>query len=347
MQQKGREKIMFLRNTWYVAAMSHEVERTLLPRTLLGEAVVMYRQEDGTPVALEDRCAHRRAPLSLGRLDGDTVECGYHGLAFDRTGACVRIPGQAKLPPGAGVRSYPLVERWGWCWIWMGDAAKADPELIPDIHWNDSPDWAVVHDLKPLKAHHQLLVDNLMDLSHLTFTHGQTIGTSDNSTTPITTERGENTVSVTRYMRDTNVPPMIKKAANLPERIDRWQKIHFLPPSTVLIDVGMVPVGADESESESGAGVQMWVLNLITPETESSTHYFWGHARNYAHNDKDVQDLVYREVDHTFNEDVEIIEGQQRVIEANPAAPTLDINHDAGMMQVRRLMDRLIAQEAA
>ena len=124
---------MFLRNCWYVAAWDHEVTRmNLLRRVLLDEPVVFYRTEDGRPVALADRCCHRHAPLSRGRLRGDALECPYHGFTYDPSGACILVPGQANIPPGARVRSYPVVERYNLVFIWTGDPDKADPKLILD-----------------------------------------------------------------------------------------------------------------------------------------------------------------------------------------------------------------------
>ena len=110
---------MFLKNYWYVAAIDHEVSRTPMRRIICNEPVVIYRTEDGMPVALEDRCAHRHLPLSMGKLKGDILECLYHGLCFDRTGACIKVPGQETIPPSARVRAYPMVERYHWLWIWI------------------------------------------------------------------------------------------------------------------------------------------------------------------------------------------------------------------------------------
>src|SRR5215469_15818473 len=132
----------FLRNCWYVAAQADEVGRAPFGRLLLGEPVVLYRKEDGTAVALEDRCCHRRAPLHKGKLIGDALQCGYHGFTFSADGACIAIPGQPRVPPGVGVRAHPLVERHRYLWLWPGDPAKADPALIPDFRENDDPAWA-------------------------------------------------------------------------------------------------------------------------------------------------------------------------------------------------------------
>ena len=135
---------VFLRNAWYVAAWDTEVGRDPPARTVLDEPVVLFRTIDGRAVALADRCCHRALPLSLGTVIGDELQCGYHGLRFDATGACVAVPGQSTAPPGAMVRSYPVVERHCWVWIWMGEVARADAALIPDWWWMDHPDWAVV-----------------------------------------------------------------------------------------------------------------------------------------------------------------------------------------------------------
>ena len=134
---------MYLRNSWYVAAWDHEVGDSLFPVKMLGENIVLYRKTNGEVAALEDACPHRKLPLSMGRIKGDTVECGYHGLTFDGTGTCTRVPGVEKIPHVACVRSYPLHERYGLLWLWMGDADKADPALIFHVdHWGD-PAWGL------------------------------------------------------------------------------------------------------------------------------------------------------------------------------------------------------------
>src|SRR5438105_1520499 len=156
---------MFLRNYWYVAASAPEIGRKPFRRIIMNEPVVFYRTEDGTPVALEDRCPHRRLPLSMGRLvENDVLQCHYHGLRFDRTGACVRVPGQDMIPATARVKSYPVAERYKWLWIWMGDPALADPSKITDYHWLDDPDWGAKTDYLYAQCNWQLVNDNLLDL---------------------------------------------------------------------------------------------------------------------------------------------------------------------------------------
>ncbi len=173
---------MFLKNCWYVAAWDHELgDHELgdapLARTILDEPVVFFRDSKGAPIALEDRCSHRHAPLSNGTIDGDCIRCGYHGLLFNRDGACAEVPGQSKVPPGSAVRSYPVVEKWRWIWIWMGDPAQADEAHIPDFHWNDDPQWVSQGDRFHVGGGYRLLVDNLLDLSHVQYVHASTLGT--------------------------------------------------------------------------------------------------------------------------------------------------------------------------
>ena len=202
---------MFLKDYWYVAAWDHEIADGLLARTLLGEPVVLFRTADGTAVALEDHCCHRGLPLSMGKPVGEGLQCGYHGLTFDRTGACVAVPGQSQVPPGASVRAYPLVERWHWLWIWMGDPERADPALIPDWWWLDHPDWDLVKGKHlHIQCHYELITDNLLDLSHLAYVHLATIGTGSITEFPITTEREDDLVRVTRWILDRAPPPLFK-----------------------------------------------------------------------------------------------------------------------------------------
>ncbi len=169
----------FVRNAWYVAAWSRDLGRTLTPRQILGENVVLYRTEDGSPVALRDQCPHRLLPLSMGTLQGDAVQCGYHGMTFDAAGRCIRIPGQERMPAHAEVRSYPVTEQTGLVWIWMGEAERADPEKIFDLPQYHDPAWRPVHgDALAVAADYLSLADNLCDPAHVTFVHQSTLGTS-------------------------------------------------------------------------------------------------------------------------------------------------------------------------
>ncbi|MDP6175390.1 MAG: Rieske 2Fe-2S domain-containing protein, partial [Rhodospirillales bacterium] len=157
---------MFLRNAWYCAALSHEITQEPKGRIFLNEPVVMYRTQDGTLVALDDRCCHRRVPLSKGQTVGDNLRCMYRGFLFEPSGKLIWVPGDAKIPADAGQRSYPIHEKHGWAWIWMGDPELADPAKVPTFHWDDAPGWAAFGDCMDMEADYLMMVDNLLDLSH-------------------------------------------------------------------------------------------------------------------------------------------------------------------------------------
>lgn len=332
----------FLRNCWYVAASAEELGRRLLQRWILNEPVLLYRTDAGAPVALHDRCPHRSAPLSKGELVGDTVRCGYHGMTFDAGGDCVAIPGYSAVPPGIRVRTYPLVERWGWIWIWMGDQGLTDETLLPDCHWVTEPGWTPCAGYLRMEAHYQLVVDNLLDLSHEAFVHRGTIGNAAVAETPIKTETTDQTVTVSRVMRDSPPPPLFAKVRGYTGNIDRHQYVHFTPPSFVNIDVRAFPTGTEDMAH----GLIWRVLNALTPETDRSTHYFWNLPRRFAP-EQEITDLLHKAVVATFEEDRDILTAQQQMLDFRPGVDHVNIRADAGAIQARRLMDRLLASESA
>ena len=208
---------MFLRNYWYVAALDEEVRDRPLGRTILGEPVVLFRTADGALHAFEDRCPHRQLPLSMGKIVGDALQCHYHGLRFDGSGKCVRVPGQDHIPQNARVRTYPVVERYRWIWIWMGDPALADPAQICDFHWLQDPDWGAKPSYLHVEANWQLVVDNLLDLTHLAFVHETTIGNMALvEHAAVKVQRAPNKVLVTRWIIDQPARRLSSRSASSP-----------------------------------------------------------------------------------------------------------------------------------
>jgi phenylpropionate dioxygenase-like ring-hydroxylating dioxygenase large terminal subunit len=339
---------MFLRNFWYVAASASEVQTKPLGRMILGEPVALFRTEDGAPVAFEDRCPHRRLPLSMGKLVDNVLQCHYHGLRFDRTGRCVRVPGQDLIPPSARVKTYPVVERYRWLWIWMGDPALANPDEITDFHWMQDPNWGAKGSYLHVKANWQLVVDNLLDLTHLAFVHESTIGNAavaENAAVKVT--RQPNNVVVTRWMIDTPPPPTFVKVAGFKTNVDRWQIIDFTPPAFLRLDIGACPTGTGAPEGRRQGGINMRNLNAITPETETTSHYFWGQAHDFDVNNAETTEKIFQQIQTAFLEDVEVFTAQQRSIDLQPDSPQVDINADTGGIQARRVIDRLREEERA
>lgn len=338
---------MFVRNRWYAAAWSHEVGRSLLARTLCGEPVVMYRCEDGTAAALLDRCWHRAAPLSLGRLDGDQVICGYHGLAYDPAGRCVGMPHQDQVPPKACVKTFPTVEKHRLLWVWIGEQERADAALVPDLHWNDDPGWVGEGGTKYIRADYRLLLDNLLDLTHETFVHSTSIGDEHLPGAPIETERHGETVTVTRWIRDHEPAPFWKNALARPGNCDRWQIVRFEAPSTISIDVGVAPAGTGAPEGDRSQGVNGMVINAITPETPETTWYFWNFVRSFRIDDAQVTDDIQRSIDAIFDEDAVMLAAQQRTIEQTAGMRLASLAIDAGGRLARGILDALLKDQLA
>lgn len=337
----------FPMNAWYAAAWDVEVKRELLPRTIADVPVVLYRKENGAPVALADACWHRLLPLSKGRLDGDRVVCGYHGLQFDDSGRCVYMPSQETINPSACVRSFPITQKHRFLWIWLGDPALADPEQVPDLHWNDDPDWVSDGRMIRVKCNYRLVVDNLMDLTHETYVHDSSIGNDAVAEAPFTVTHSEKTATVTRWMNDIEPPPFWREQLGKPGAVDRWQIINFEAPCTIAIDVGVAPAGSGAPAGDRSKGVNGYVLNTITPETESTCLYFWAFARNYDTGNQARTHDLREGVARIFGEDEIILEAQQKAIEANPDHIFYNLNIDAGSMWARKLIDRMLADETA
>ncbi len=337
---------MFLRNYWYVAASDSEVGRKPFGRMILGEPIVFFRTGEGIPVALEDRCAHRHLPLSMGKLVDDTLQCHYHGLRFAADGRCVRIPGQDHIPRSAKVKTYPVIERYHWIWIWMGDPALADPAAITDFHWLDDPKWGAKTSYLHVEANWQLVVDNLLDLTHLAFVHDTTIGNLALAEhAKVRVDRAPNNVVVTRWIIDQEPPPTFKKVGGFTGHVDRWQIIDFTPPAFLRLDVGATPTGTGAPEGRRIGGIGMRNLNAITPETETTSHYFWGQAHDFDVDNPQTTDRIFEQIKTAFLEDVAVFSAQQRNLNIFGKPPQFDINADAGALAARRILARLYAEE--
>jgi len=335
---------MWLRNCWQVIAFAREIGERPLARTVCGEEIVLFRTQSGKAAALADRCPHRLAPLSLGRVAGEQIQCGYHGLCFDTEGHCVRVPGQDSVPQQATVRSYRLVERHAFAWIWLGDAALADPATIPDVHWCDHPAWAVSDGYHHFAANYQLVNDNLLDLSHESFVHEDTIGNEAVAEAPFTVSLDGDRVRMHRDMYDMEAPPFYKRTTGFAGRIDRWHTNTFSPPGLHIIENGSMPAGS----TDKSAALERKVLNFITPETTTTTHYFWAIVRQFKIDDQALTDYIRNGIAKTFDQDKTVLEAQQRIIGGDPDRTVfpVSIRVDAAPIQGRKLLASMIAREA-
>lgn len=343
----------FIRHAWYVAAWDHELPQGgLLARTLLGEPLVFFRTSDGQPVALADRCCHRAAPLSHGRLEGQNLRCMYHGMKFNPQGRCIEIPGQDSIPPQACVRSYPVVERDRFIWVWMGDPVQADPSQILDFFWHQHDQWRMKPGYIHYHAHYQLVVDNLLDFSHLSYVHPTTLGTSSNAQVRAQIERiGEGPsapgLRVTRWYLNDEMSPNHRRVASFDGKVDRWQIYEWHAPAFLRMDAGSAPTGTGAPEGRRAPlALQFRHTSVQTPETLGSTHYFFCQAHHFGLDDPALTEAIYQDVVKAFGEDRSIIEAQQRILDASPGFRPVATAHDSGLNQARFILKKRLAQEA-
>ena len=266
----------FARNAWYPAGWGRDVSRAPTQRKILGELVVLYRKENGAIVALDDICPHRLAPLSMGKVKGDTLECGYHGMTFDCSGRCVRIPGQPTIPSAARVRSYPIVEQMGLAWIWMGDPALADPKDVYDLPEYHDPNWTSVEgDALAIDCNYLSLADNLCDPAHVSFVHLSTLGSSASEDIPVQSKKAENSLVTWRWILDAPAIPLMQKFGKFTGNVDRWHYYHYYTPSIAIIDFGSAPTATGAPEGRRDNSIQFFACHFITPVDESHCIDHW------------------------------------------------------------------------
>ncbi len=316
--------MQYVRNAWYVAGWSGNFDRTLKRVTMLEENIVIYRREDGTAVALEDRCPHKFLPLSKGKLIGDKLQCGYHGLTFDCDGQCVRAPGQDMVPKAARVHAYPVVERHGIIWLWMGDAEKADHDRLFNLPQFTDPAWAMHHgDALHLKANYLAVADNLCDPAHVSFVHPTTLGNAASEDVPIHTEKLDGNVILTsRWIRDAPPVGFFQKFGNFSGNVDRWHYYYLYAPAIAVIDFGSAPVESALAEEDRDKGVRIFALHFLTPVDATTTIDHWMHVRNTATEDDAAAEQMDAMFRVAFNEDKEVLEAiQQEELRPNRQRP--------------------------
>jgi phenylpropionate dioxygenase-like ring-hydroxylating dioxygenase large terminal subunit len=342
----------FVRNTWYVAGWSESLaEGKLLGIKILGEPICLFRKSNGEVAAIDDRCPHRFAPLSMGRVvAGDKIQCLYHGLEFDGAGACVKNPHPpGNIPSRARLRSYPVVERHKAMWIWMGDKTP-DPAKIPDFSVLDNaPEiYGTKRDKIMVKSNYELVVDNLLDLSHGCYLHEGLLGNADTVESEITVEQDGDDVIAGRHASACDPPGMWRMLwPTHPPKVDKFSKIRWMAPSTLRLFVGVCEPG---KPWESGTGYH--AIHLLTPETDRSTHYFFTAVRfgvkttDEALN-QEIQGKIAKMRRFAFEEqDAPVIEAQQTILDEAPEAlDPISLSIDVGPVRYKRVLQRMIEAE--
>ena len=325
---------MFLSDYWYGAALADDIGDQPFPRMICNQPIVFYRGAHGDVFALEDCCCHRQAPLSLGTIEDDSIRCGYHGWAFDGDGACIEVPGQTAIPKAAGVQRYPTAERYGWIWVWIGDAAKADTALLPKLPWFENSDYRQWHLYLHGDAAAQLFIDNMMDISHTGYLHQQTIGTRE-MTGELDVRTEGTRVCVDRVNRNVTPGPAVKRWGGFDGKVDSYNNYYWEPPALCVLN----PIRKDGNRQ-----LEYHLTNVVTPETETSAHFWFAWASNQLKDDPDFPDDTYAAIHHTVVEDLEMVEAQQRIMDLKPGARSIPCKADAPIAAVHRVLEQLRAQ---
>lgn len=342
---------MFLQNMWYVAGFSADLKPgKCLARRILNEPVVLFRTQSGTLSALMDRCSHRAMPLSEGHVDGEIIRCAYHGLEFAPSGACVRIPTQERIPAAASVRSYPVSERDEFIWIWMGDPEKADTNLIMSNPEHQDPTWSWRPYYMHVKSNWQLLVDNILDLTHVPYIHANTIGGNPQTHfgADVTVGFDGRKVTLLRKMPNSVPPRTYIAAGNFKGNVDRWQQVEYQPDSgnVLRVNAGACDVGTGAYEGRRDNGFVLVNIHGVTPETETSTHYIWTICTN-APRETGVPDVLFDQLHDTIRQDERALEAQQRRINDTLDMRFVGIASDGAVNRARMLLDNLKKSETA
>ena len=342
----------YVRNAWYVAAWSDDLaDGQLLARTILKEPVVLYRKSDGNVAALQDRCPHRFAPLHMGKIvHGDCVQCPYHGLEFNSSGACVLNPhGTKNIPPRARVRSYPVTEKHKAIWIWMGEKSP-DPSKVPDFSVLDNvPEMhATKRDRITIRANYELIIDNLLDLSHGSFLHEGILGNSETVEAEITVELDGNDVVVGRHATNATAPGLFAiLMPSKPDRIDKFTRMRWMAPSNLRLVTGICMPGA---APDSGTGYH--AIHMLTPESDRTTHYFFTAVQFNVLTADDqlnaqIQDKISTTRRFAFEEqDAPVIEAQQEIIDNSlTSVDPVILAVDVGPVRYKQILQKLIHAE--
>ncbi len=349
-------KNRYVKNTWYAAAWEHEIAaaENKLARTICEQPLVFIRGESGDYFALDNRCCHRAAPLSIGRIEGDNIRCMYHGLLYDNKGKCIEIPGQDRISKNMCVRQYPVAVRGNMLWIWMGDPALANEDHIIDFEpLNDSDNWRGFD--KEAYLHYQanwlLIADNLADFSHVAFVHEQTLGGSESYAYESVVEEvvtEEDGVSLDRWHNNSNPPPFHKAVISEDlhdQKVDRLNAVSLHVPGVFLMNTLFAPAGWDKEKNDRSVCHEYSNCQLMTPETWNTTHFFWNYLHNRDRDKPEVTETLRQYLLAGFMEDKLFIEEQQKLLAENEGFEPRLIGADQALNVFRKKWDARIKDE--
>ncbi|TPG48218.1 aromatic ring-hydroxylating dioxygenase subunit alpha [Sphingomonas glacialis] len=333
------EATPLIRNCWYVAGFADEISRDIISRRLLGIDIALYRTLAGEAVAVRNRCPHRSFPLAKGKLDGDTLVCGYHGMQFDPSGRCVNMPSMPLVPTNANVRSFPLAERGPIVWIWMGEADHADEALVPETPWLADPAWKSVRGQYHIKTDYVTMHENLLDQTHFPFLHPGTVGTPEYARSKLDVRRDGDVIVIDRALRDAAPPGIYGVPMQLMDKkVDRFSEARFVSPALHTAYASVVDRADASGEPKT---YRFNITHLLTPETNGTIHYWWFNTRDERLDDAEADAFLLAASEAAYLEDVDALEWISEVITSD-IEPQFDLNFAAdkpGLLMRRALFE--------
>ena len=327
-----------IRSAWYAVALAAEVTRTPRACDALDTSLVLYRDQAGAVVALQNRCCHRSFPLAHGTLEGDAIRCGYHGLLYGPDGRCLEVPMQDKIPPALRVRAYPVIERAPFVWVWFGAVDAVDPALLPHPPWLGAADWDRYIGYLPIAANYVHLHENLLDLSHLSFLHATTFGTPEYARAPIELALNGEDIQVWRrvvcQLPEIYAVPLAWQG----QRVLRTSGSQFVAPG-LHVNTGILR-NLELADSAQDPLPTIKVAQVITPINRAATHYWFVGCRNFARGRPDIDDFMRKAQIAAFAEDqfaLEQIARLQRIEHAQDFVEMHIPTDAAGLAMRRRL----------
>jgi len=341
----------YLNNSWYCGAWATEVTTGLFHRVIAGQDILFFRDKAGEPTALSNFCPHRSAPLHLGKLLDDKIECPYHGLQYGLDGKCVHNPHHPEGEPqkSACLQQFPIVEQHDLLWIWMGDPDLADSAAIPDFSCHTDKSMAKVFGVIEMKAYYELITDNLLDLTHASYVHEGVLGSEGIINGEQEVISDGTTIYVNRWCPDHLAPPAWDKAfGDYGKPMDHWLYMRWDAPAHMLLDVGVTPTGKTRQE-----GLWVYGTDILTPQDETTTHYFWAITYNKGIDNPEVAKMWEHTIDFAFGgQDKPMIEAQQKMINLRGGVDIEDLESiwldtDSGPKRARLMLKKLMAKKSA
>jgi phenylpropionate dioxygenase-like ring-hydroxylating dioxygenase large terminal subunit len=331
-------------HAWYAAATTEEVGRAPLGRRVLGVPVVLYRTSSGAAVALEDRCSHRPVPLSDGYVAGDDIVASYTGFRYGSDGRCVGVPTQQQVPFGAAVRTFPVHDDGSFVWVWPGDPKLAALRPAPDTGWLRDAEWSTFGDAWETQASVSLLLDNFGDITHVAHVDPDIVppALEAGAPPPLQVTVTETTM---RFARDYPPAPLADWHSQVLElQADaahaQREEGEFVSPG-LWVDRWHVTVAG---HGEADGRYSFVFTHALTPVDERTTRHVWRVSRNFS--DSAAAEGTLAPIFGRYYARVRtVLETMQRVVDEDGPRPEVRVAADAAASAVRRIMERLVAEE--